>query len=91
MTKKESTWFSDFIAWLKPSLSGYDGNSSHKRLTVLNFIFVVNYMVYKTGHGVEYPDIAWMVVAGGAGIFSALTTYQNIKSESQHPPKPPKS
>jgi len=86
-----------FIEWIKPTVTGTDGKASHRRLTVIYFIIILTYMVYKTAYGSVFPEIAWIVISGGAGLFSGLSVWQEIvnkrKDESKfgnyNNPNPP--
>ena len=49
----------NFIKWIKPTVTGADGKASHRRLTVIYFIIILTYMVYKTAYGSVFPEIAW--------------------------------
>lgn len=63
--------------YLRPSIEGEDGKFSHRRASVFYFMALITYMVYKTAHGSVFPEIAWIVVAGGAGLMSGLSVWQN--------------
>lgn len=68
-----------FIKWLKPSFESVDGKTSHRKLSVFFFCLVYLYMIIMTAYGSIFPDIAWISTASGAGLMSALKTFQNIK------------
>jgi hypothetical protein len=78
-----------FIDFFKPTITGSDGKASHRRLTVIYFIGLLTYMLLKTAAGSIFPEIAWMVVAGGAGLFSGLSIWQEkvnkIKNQNEDP------
>ena len=67
---------SNFFKWLKPTVVGEDGKASLRRLTVVHFILLLTWMVIQSGTGAVYPEIAWIVVSGGAGLFSSLSIWQ---------------
>lgn len=75
-------------AWtyLKPSIEGADGRFSHRRASVFYFMLLLTYMVWKTAHGSSFPEIAWIVVAGGAGLMSGLSVWSNKvnKQNNEH-------
>jgi succinate-acetate transporter protein len=75
------------INFLKPTITGDDGKASHRRLSVIYFILLLTYMVLKTATGSIFPEIAWIVVSGGAGLFSGLSIWQQkvnkIKDENE--------
>lgn len=93
------------INFLKPTITGPDGEISHRRLTVLYFIGLLTYMVVKTASGSIFPEIAWIVISGGAGLFSGLSIWQQMvnkkrdenitysppqqESSQYYPPPPP--
>jgi hypothetical protein len=66
----------NFLQWLKPTLVGEDDKLSLRRLTVVHFIILLTWMVVKTASGAIFPEITWVVVSGGAGLFSSLSIWQ---------------
>jgi len=70
--------------WFEPTLVGDDGLASHRRLSVLYFIIMLTYMIVKTANGSIFPEIAWIVVSGGAGLMSGLSVWQQkINSDNK--------
>jgi len=67
-----------FWDWFRPSIEGEDGKLSHRRATVFYFMAIITYMVHKTAEGSVFPEIAWIVISGGAGLFSGLSVWQNM-------------
>lgn len=84
--KKVNYQIHNFITWLRPSLEGEDGKASHRKLSVLYFTVLIGYMLVATASGAVFPEIAWIVVSGGAGLFSALNVWQN-KINQEHDEK----
>jgi hypothetical protein len=76
------------INFLKPTVTGPDGKASHRKINVLYFMILLTYMIIKTTIGAVYPEIAWIVVSGGAGLFSGLSIWQQkvnkIKDENEY-------
>jgi hypothetical protein len=66
----------NLISFFKPSITGPDGKVSHRKLSVLHFIILLTWMIIKTANGSVFPEIAWIVVSGGAGLFSGLSVWQ---------------
>ncbi len=69
--------------WMRPTFEGPDGKASHRKLTVFYFMWLLTYMVFETSVGVEFPEIAWVVVSGGAGLFSGLSMWQTVQANKQ--------
>jgi hypothetical protein len=69
-----------FWAWVRPTFEGPDGLVSHRKLTVFYFMWLLTYMVFETSMGIEFPEIAWVVVSGGAGLFSSLSLFQGMQN-----------
>ena len=67
-----------FWTWIEPTVEGPDGKASHRKITVFYFMALLTYMVWKTAHGSEFPEIAWVVVSAGAGLFSGLSVWQSM-------------
>jgi hypothetical protein len=65
-----------FFKWLEPTVTGDDGKASLRRLTVVHFIFLLTWMVIMASKGAVFPEIAWITVSGGAGLFSSLSIWQ---------------
>lgn len=73
-----------FWAELKGTVSGADGKLSHRRLSVIYFILLLTYMVIKTASGSVFPEIAWIVISGGAGLFSGLSIWQEMVNKKRN-------
>lgn len=73
----------NFIQWIRPSFEGLDGKASHRRINVFYFSALILYMLIATASGAVFPEIAWVVVSAGAGLFSALSVWQN-KVNNKH-------
>lgn len=75
-----------FFNGLEDTIKGPDGKYSHRRLSVIYFILLLTYMIIKTATGAIFPEIAWIVISGGAGLFSGLSIWQQkvnkIKDEN---------
>lgn len=76
--------FKNFREWIRPTIEGDDGKASHRRLTVVYFILLLTYMIVKTANGSVFPEIAWIVVSGGAGLFSGLSIWQQIVNKKRN-------
>ena len=70
------TKIKQFFKWLEPTVVGDDGKASLRRLTVVHFIFLLTWMVFMTAYGASFPEIAWIVISSGAGLFSGLSIWQ---------------
>ena len=85
LIKKINYLINSFIEWLRPSFEGEDGKASHRKLSVFYFSLLILYMLVATASGSIFPEIAWIVVSGGAGLFSALNVWQNkVKHQNDH-------
>lgn len=74
----------NFWQWVRPSLQGPDGNASHRKLTVFTFVSLIVFMVLSVAAwGIVYPEIAWVIVSGGAGIFSGLNVWQSMENKKK--------
>ena len=72
-----------FFYKLEHTISGPDGKWSHRKLSVIYFIILLTYMVVKTASGAIFPEIAWIVVSGGAGLFSGLSVWQTMVNKKK--------
>lgn len=75
--------------YLRPSIEGDDGKFSHRRASVFYFMWLLTYMVWKTAHGSVFPEIAWIVVSGGAGLMSGLSIWSQKVNHQRQPDKLP--
>ncbi|MGJ3236411.1 hypothetical protein [Marivirga sp.] len=76
-----------FIKWFSASLEGADGKLSSKKVSILACLTFLLFMILFTASVKKehptanqvFPDIAWIVVAGGAVGFSTNQVVQSIK------------
>lgn len=84
--RTKSTKVKSFITFFKPSITGPDGNASSKKLTMFAFMLCYVFMVVSCRvWECNFPDIAWITAAAGAGVSAAINAYQNVGIANRKP------